>query len=294
MTFKKPVIITHNGNFHADEVFAVATILLAIKEDAEIIRTRDPEVVKTGEYVVDVGGIYDPGKNRFDHHQKEGAGGRSNGISYSSIGLVWKKFGELVSGDRDIAEIIDTELVQPLDAHDNGIDIIKPLIPKIAPFEVGHVMHYIRPTFNESKNIDESFKEAVSTARHILERIIIHKKSEKNATEKIKTYYDTGDDKRILVLHEYLPWEDYVVFNYPEVLFVVYPHADSWRVKSVRKDGTSFESRRALPEKWGGKINEDLQKETGVSDAIFCHNKLFTCAARSKEGILTLVKLALL
>lgn len=34
------------------------------------IRTRDPAVLDTCDVVVDVGGVYDPAKNRFDHHQR--------------------------------------------------------------------------------------------------------------------------------------------------------------------------------------------------------------------------------
>lgn len=30
---------------------------------AEVVRTRDPELLKTLDVVVDVGGVYDPGKN---------------------------------------------------------------------------------------------------------------------------------------------------------------------------------------------------------------------------------------
>ena len=75
-------IVTHSSDFHTDDLFAVATILLALGDtkDFEIIRSRDMSVIETGDYVVDVGGIYDPEKNRFDHHQEGGAGKRDNGI----------------------------------------------------------------------------------------------------------------------------------------------------------------------------------------------------------------------
>jgi uncharacterized UPF0160 family protein len=35
-----------------------------------INRTRDEEVLKTCDIVVDVGSVYDPPNLRFDHHQK--------------------------------------------------------------------------------------------------------------------------------------------------------------------------------------------------------------------------------
>ena len=74
-------LITHNGSFHADDIFACATLSLMLEkagEKFEVIRTRDEEIIKTGDYVFDVGGIYDENLNRFDHHQTGGAGIRGN------------------------------------------------------------------------------------------------------------------------------------------------------------------------------------------------------------------------
>ncbi|MDO8564969.1 MAG: MYG1 family protein, partial [bacterium] len=65
----KKTIVTHEGKFHADDVFAVATLLLALQDEAEVRRTRDEEDVASADIAVDVGGIYDAEKNRFDHHQ---------------------------------------------------------------------------------------------------------------------------------------------------------------------------------------------------------------------------------
>ncbi|KAI7522628.1 hypothetical protein KC331_g19128, partial [Hortaea werneckii] len=43
-----PVIGTHNGHFHADEALAVFLLrLLPQYRNASLIRTRDPEVLKT-------------------------------------------------------------------------------------------------------------------------------------------------------------------------------------------------------------------------------------------------------
>ena len=44
--------------------------LLPQYEDAVIKRTRDQVVLDTCDIVVDVGGIYDPAKHRYDHHQR--------------------------------------------------------------------------------------------------------------------------------------------------------------------------------------------------------------------------------
>jgi len=42
---KKQTVVTHSGNFHTDEVFAVAVLDILFEGRYEIIRTRDPEVM---------------------------------------------------------------------------------------------------------------------------------------------------------------------------------------------------------------------------------------------------------
>src|SRR3990167_6875007 len=119
-------LITHNGSFHTDDIFAAAALSLMLEKKGdsfEIIRTHDPEAIANGDYVFDVGGIYDEEKNRFDHHQKEFNNKRESGILYSSFGLVWKKFGIELAGSEKAAESIDRHLVAPIDASDNGFDL---------------------------------------------------------------------------------------------------------------------------------------------------------------------------
>ena len=72
---KRPCITktigTHNGTFHCDEALACYMLkLLPEYSDAKIIRTRDPEQLKSCDVVVDVGGIYNPSMHRYDHHQR--------------------------------------------------------------------------------------------------------------------------------------------------------------------------------------------------------------------------------
>lgn len=38
-------------------------------QDAALVRTRDPNKLADCDVVVDVGGVYDADKFRFDHHQ---------------------------------------------------------------------------------------------------------------------------------------------------------------------------------------------------------------------------------
>ena len=120
-------LVTHSGSFHADDVFALATITLALSgsnEEWNIVRTRDEAIIQMGDLVVDVGGIYDPSKGRFDHHQEGVTEVHDDGIPFASFGLVWKKYGlSLCGGSESVFKKINLDLVIPIDAHDNGISI---------------------------------------------------------------------------------------------------------------------------------------------------------------------------
>src|SRR3989344_3712170 len=98
---KIKTIITHNGSFHSDEVFGCAVLSILFPK-AKIIRTRDEKIIEKGDIVIDVGGIYNPKKMRFDHHQKGGAGIRKDSIPYASFGLIWKTFGLKLCKDKAI------------------------------------------------------------------------------------------------------------------------------------------------------------------------------------------------
>src|SRR3990167_2139036 len=131
---KKLKLVTHDGSFHTDDVFAAATLSLYLEnlgKKFEIIRTRDEEIINSADYVFDVGGIYNAEKNRFDHHQVGGAGKRENEIPFSSFGLIWQKFGVEVTGKKEVADFIEQKLVLPVDANDSGVDLY---FPKISPY----------------------------------------------------------------------------------------------------------------------------------------------------------------
>jgi uncharacterized UPF0160 family protein len=296
---EKIKIVTHNLGYHADDVFSCAALSLILEKDKkefEIIRTRDPEIIKSGDYVVDVGGEYDESNNRFDHHQKGGAGKRENGIPYASFGLVWKKYGEIISGSRHVSERIDKKLVSPIDAIDNGVEISKSITEGVSDYSVQNIFGILQPTWNEPfENVEAAFYEALPIAKKILQREIIITQSIMLAEQKVKEAYENAPDKRLIVLDKHYPVGDFLL-NFPEVLYIVRPRGESgetWGVKAVQKNSGSFENRKNLPQAWAGLRDEELQKITGVDDAIFCHNAMFLAVAKSKEGAIKLAQLAL-
>ncbi|KAG0194084.1 hypothetical protein DFQ28_001576 [Apophysomyces sp. BC1034] len=59
---------------------------------ASLVRTRDEAKLTECDVVVDVGGVYDPQRRRFDHHQagfKE-TFHKKSAIKLSSAGLIYK------------------------------------------------------------------------------------------------------------------------------------------------------------------------------------------------------------
>ena len=99
---KAVTIGTHNGTFHCDE--ALGCFLLSKTEtykDADVVRSRDPAVLANLDVVIDVGGVYEPSNNRFDHHQRGFTEVLGHGYStkLSSAGLVYKHYGkEIIAG----------------------------------------------------------------------------------------------------------------------------------------------------------------------------------------------------
>lgn len=297
MEINNKKLITHDGSFHADDVFATATLSLMLEEKGEsfeIIRTRDSEFINKADYVFDVGGIYDEKTNRFDHHQTDFKEKRPEGFFYSSFGLVWRKFGLGLAGGEKAANLIDKRLVAPIDAYDNGFDLVENKYD-VSPYFIQHFLLAMRPTWKEKNlSIDEMFFKSVEIAKEILSREITQAKDAILAEEKIISIYQNTTDKRIIVLDQNYPYED-ILNNFPEPLFAIYPRTsdDFWGVKAVRENPKTFKNRKNFPANWASLQDEELQKISGVEDAVFCHRALFMAVAKSREGAIKLAELAL-
>ena len=292
----KVTIVTHSSHFHTDDVFAVATLLLALEKDfdVEVIRSRDQAIIDKADYVVDVGLVYDESKNRFDHHQEEGAGKRENGVPYASFGIVWKKFGEQLTKNKKVANKIDVTIIQPIDSGDNGLKFLDTRIAGLCPFDIGLLVNIFSPTWKESTdNIDDYFIRAVSYAKFILTRFIKVSIDNDIAEEMVVEAYQNSLDKRLVEVDSSWPWEE-TLSKFPEPLFVIYKNGDNnWSVKGIRTDPFSYQPKKRLLESWAGKTGEDLSKITGISGCVFCHRQRFMAVNKTKEGILKMAEIAL-
>ncbi len=296
----KPIkkLVTHDGSFHTDDIFAAATLSLVLEKHREkfkIFRTRDTEIIAKGDIVFDVGGVHDPSKNRFDHHQEGGAGKRYDemGIEYASFGLVWKKFGMELCSNQKTFDYIEKKLVVPIDAWDNGVDLSKNVFKDVAPYLLQNIFFAMEPTWREKGDINEVFLKCVEIAKVILVREITQVQDAILAEESVLEIYNNSKDKRIIVLDKDYPF-GHLLQNFSEPLYVIYPRKTNnwWGVKAMRSDPKSFKNRKDLPAAWGSMRDEELIKITGVSDAVFCHKGLYMCVAKSKEGAIKLAQIA--
>jgi uncharacterized UPF0160 family protein len=283
------IIVTHNGNFHADDVFSVAA-LKSIFSSFTLIRTRDLAVIAKADIVIDVGGEYDPQTDRFDHHQRGGAGERENGIPYSSFGLMWQKYGlAICNNNQAVANALDAGLVSTIDAIDCGH--VKGVPEGIS---LSQTISMFNPTWQEDTHFDTCFDEAVDFASRVLTRFIAAANGGISAKTFVATAIDNAQDPRVIVLEKYTPWKKTVHALSDKALYMIYPSGTGqWRIQTVPVEPGSFEDRRPLPKEWAGLSDIALQDETGIDDAMFCHNGLFIAGAESFESTMKMASLAL-
>ncbi|KTF17720.1 MYG1 family protein [Pseudoalteromonas carrageenovora] len=282
-------VVTHSGNFHADDVFSIA-VLKHVLPSFKLVRTRDKALIESADIVVDVGGEYNPDTDRFDHHQRGGAGERENGTPYSSFGLIWKKYGlALCDNNQAVADRVDSGLVSNIDAIDCGY--VKGVVEGIT---LSQTLSMFNPTWEEEGNFDECFNEAVDFAARLLTRFIASAHGSVNAKAIVAKAIENAEDARVIVLEKYTPWKKTVHILSSDALFMVYPsHSGQWILQTVPVEPGSFEDRKSLPKAWAGLSDEEFQVETGLDDAVFCHNGLFIAGTKSFESTMKLAEVAL-
>jgi hypothetical protein len=109
-------IIVHNGQFHADDVMAAAILRCILEDNVPVERKNNissEELMDFDICVVDVGGVYEPALNNFDHHQ--------NPDLQSACVLVAEKF---ICGD--ILPMLRKQLLIPISDCDRGIKMNEP------------------------------------------------------------------------------------------------------------------------------------------------------------------------
>lgn len=274
----------HDGVFHADEVTACALLLLFDQVDRDlIVRTRNEERLSTCEYVCDVGGIYDPKKKLFDHHQSSYRG------EMSSAGMILEflKSKRVISAEE--AGFLYHMLVKGVDDHDNGRS------PQIAGTTLfSHVIANFAPTAYGANDEEmlTAFFEALDFCLGHLRRLLERHRYNRQCRALVETAM--RNYKQCLLFDEAVPWvENFFALSGKEhpALFVVMPAGEHWKLRGIPPDDEHrMQVRLPLPEEWAGLLGEDLKKKTELKGAIFCHKGRFTSVWETREDALRALK----
>ena len=320
---------THSGTFHCDE--ALGCFLLHQTKQfagADVVRTRDPEVLKTLDVIIDVGGEYDAAKNRYDHHQKgfeEVFGSGFDRIKLSSAGLVYKHFGReivesVMGADADAADVeavylhVYKSFMQCIDAVDNGVNQYETSSPPIytnnthLSARVGN----LNPDWYETTTDEDTmarFKTAMAlTGSEFMESLHHAIKSwlpaRSYVLKDLRERTTVDPSGQIMKLSSFVPWKSHVYELEEElgiqgdeanVKYVVYgdDKDGSWRIQAVGVAPGSFTSRKPLPEAWRGLRDDALSEACGVPNCVFVHASGFIGGNKTMEGALEMAKKAL-
>lgn len=168
---------THNGTFHCDETLAVWMLKQTEQfKDAEIIRSRTPEVLAECDIVVDVGAVFDHSARRYDHHQREFKetynsldSSKPWKTKLSSAGLVYVYYGKEIIrnvmqwiskeggeiSDHHVEAICDMvydNLIEEIDAVDNGISVSDETPRYKVTTTLSRRVGNLNPNWNEESN----------------------------------------------------------------------------------------------------------------------------------------------
>lgn len=316
---------THSGSFHADETLATF-FLTSLDEykDAEVIRTRDQDLLNELDVVYDVGGEYNHEKKRYDHHQKgfNETFSEEYTTKLSSAGLIYKHYGK-----RIVAKIINWDINDPktetlyqrlyktfvecIDGNDNGIPQYDTEVKAtyIDSTNASSRVSRLNPSWNGDNSEEtyyKQFKKAVELMGNEFKEILFicanqWMPARDIVLNSIKKRHEVDKSGSIVVLDSFCPWKEHLFIienelgiDKKELLYVVYTDSGkSSRVQAIPINPNSFTSRNPLPEKWRGLRDEKLSEVSGIQDCIFVHNTGFIGGNKTLEGAIEMAKKAL-
>ena len=300
MTIK---IVTHNETFHCDEVLGCG-ILKLIYPDAVIIRTRDVSIIESCELcdiVLDVGKIYDPNTNRFDHHQESFNDSFSDNYTtpLSSCGLIWKHYGHRVleahpkfnvfeKYTEEIYNNIYKSIIHPVDCNDNGISNTYVNMVYF-PVELSNIVSSFNETHNETSQYD-NFIETMTMCQKIFMNYM------NKSINKYVEYYEYHDIFLEAFNNRIKPY--YIVLNDPQnihqflkkydkeqtIKFIIAKTNDCYKLWTINKTGgKKFEILMKL-------ISEKQAQKLKIgNDLIFIHKVCFTGACKTLESSIKII-----
>lgn len=278
---------THDGSFHADEVTACSLLLLFDLIDRDkIVRSRDPDVLARCDYVCDVGGVYDPSKRRFDHHQVDYQGQMSS----AGMILLYLKNQEIISPH--LYETTNKVIIAGVDAHDNGRANLEPGVTTFSQV----VSNFLPIEYESSpENMQKAFLQALDFVLGHLDRL--HKRFYYTLQCEGFVKIAMSQSQNALIFDHALPWME----NFFELggdlhpaEFVIMPAGKHWKLRGIPPSlHERMKVRKPLPESWAGLHEAELRKASGIPGAIFCHKGRFISIWETKEDALKALHIAM-
>ena len=221
----------------------------------------------------------------FDHHQKNRNGKRKNGIYYSSIGLLWRRFGreylkqlEVKSIDR-IFEYMDKELIQYIDATDNMQ--LEYLESKIVP----DFIKLCNPEWNENVDESEAFINALRLADEFWNIYIKHAIAEVEAIEIILKSSDKCKEC-YLVFDVEMPYRKAIKYiNNNKVKYIIFKSSREGYDIRILRDSCKFK------DEISHEADINIAKQIiGIDDLIYVDVNGKLCCTKTLESAIKIVK----
>ena len=202
--------------------------------------------------VLDVGADFDSNLLNFDHHQDSMRETWEDGTPFSSAGLVWrwlrtKGVLEPVLGE-ELADVIEHELIRPLDKQDNGIEIFEPAM--------------VLDLYNRSGLQSAQFKKASQFLEDYIDNKIYHLSEDLACEMELRKAWQLRQkDSRYIVLNEKLPGNRATDLlkkvSADEALLMISPRSVEkgiYSLTSMSKE-EMFSVKCPFPEEWCGHNN---------------------------------------
>jgi len=317
---------THDGAFHCDEVLACSLLkMLPLYQNAEIVRSRNQGKLSECDIVVDVGGVYDASKHRYDHHQRDfhetmsSLANKKWKTKLSSAGLIYFHFGHEILmqeigeevGSKETVGIIYDKIyenfIEEIDAIDNGINQYDGDARYKVSTSLSSRVSRLNPKWNDP-NPDpwKGFQKAMELVKsEFLERVFYFKDSWLPARslveDAVKKRFEIDARGEIVVFQRGgCPWKEHLfdIENEqsisPDIKYVLYQdQVGKWRIQCVPVSLTSFENRLSMVEDWRGLRDDDLIEKSKIPGCIFVHSSGFIGGNETYDGALEMARRSL-
>lgn len=313
------IIVTHDGQFHADEVASCA-ILTTLYPNSKIIRTRKRDIIVKSNIVVDVGGEYNHKLRKYDHHQKtfRETFVSTTTIPLSSVGLIYKHYGK-----EFISRVVDTtkfksdacfdkfykkiyfDVIAEIDANDNGLQQYENIItPKyFSNTSVPAVVNKFNQENIYGITQDVAFHEALKYTFTVLTTCISHYYNKfvrfeyeyKFIEKLLDNRYNMSKSGEFIVIDQDCNNWFQCIFEYEKthpyktnekiLKFIIYPSDKKWRIRTI-----SDNRKMRLPIKSENELKLKLKHPSNLE---FVHKELFIAGAIDVETAIEIANISI-